>query len=216
MFYVYTLTDSRDGAVFYVGKGKGNRLEHHEQEARAGKRSRKCDRIREIWSAGAKVGRNVVERFADEDEAFDREISLIAEIGLANLTNVLPGGQGRAPLDALTPDQIKARYRERRLGPKLEALAGRFSAGAIFPLEPNGKELGAVFTSALRSLVGSEKATGWRQINPQPFTVLGKTFPGPSALEMLLEFASNPALERGNRMDALHHLLPYCRPIKAA
>lgn len=40
-FFVYDLIDQRDGGVFYVGKGKGNRPFHHEREALAGKRSRK-------------------------------------------------------------------------------------------------------------------------------------------------------------------------------
>lgn len=31
MFYVYNLIDPRDNSIFYVGKGKGNRMYKHEQ-----------------------------------------------------------------------------------------------------------------------------------------------------------------------------------------
>lgn len=93
MFYVYTLTDPRDGAVFYVGKGSGRRIEAHEAEARKGGHSRKCDRIRDIWSSGAEVRRDVVSRHDDENEALDAECLLIDSIGLDVLTNVLPGGR---------------------------------------------------------------------------------------------------------------------------
>lgn len=97
MFYVYTLTDPRDGLVFYVGKGKKNRIDHHEAEARRGVYSRKCDQIRAIWESGAQVTKAKVFRTTDEMAAFAHEIALIQSIGLQNLTNVLPGGQGRAP-----------------------------------------------------------------------------------------------------------------------
>lgn len=43
--YIYAYPDGR---VFYVGKGKGNRILDHEAEARKGINSRKCDIIRSI------------------------------------------------------------------------------------------------------------------------------------------------------------------------
>ena len=39
MFYVYNLIDPRDKSVFYVGKGKGNRMYKHEQYMINGKYS---------------------------------------------------------------------------------------------------------------------------------------------------------------------------------
>lgn len=93
-FYVYTLADPRDGNVFYVGKGQGNRCYHHEREARNGAYSRKCDRIREIIAAGHAVAVTKVAHFAVEADAYAAEKTLIAEIGLTKLTNVMPGGNG--------------------------------------------------------------------------------------------------------------------------
>lgn len=91
-FYVYELIDPRNGQVFYVGKGRGNRLDAHEKEARAGRISRKCDVIRSIEAAGLAVSKRKIGSFDDEQEAYDREAELVEEYGLAQLTNVVPGG----------------------------------------------------------------------------------------------------------------------------
>jgi len=91
-FYVYHLVDPRDGSIFYVGKGSGRRIHDHETEAAKGVHSRKCNRIREIQHDGFHIGKVVVSEHADENEALQAEFDSIAEIGLGNLTNVLPGG----------------------------------------------------------------------------------------------------------------------------
>lgn len=84
-FYVYELVDPRDNTVFYVGKGKGRRIEAHEAEARRGKQSRKCDRIREILAAGKYVHKRFVSYHDNEDEAYLAEWALIQ--ANENLTN---------------------------------------------------------------------------------------------------------------------------------
>lgn len=94
MYYVYELIDPRDDAVFYVGKGKNGRIDQHEAEARKGRQSRKCDRIRAIECAGLKIKKRKVSTHADEVEAYQAEADLICFYGLANLTNAIPGGIG--------------------------------------------------------------------------------------------------------------------------
>lgn len=94
MFYVYELIDPRDGAVFYVGKGKGRRMFYHEYEAKSGGKGPKCERIREILEAGASLILKKVKEFKDEREAYLFEGAHIASIGLENLTNLIPGGIG--------------------------------------------------------------------------------------------------------------------------
>ena len=91
-YYVYELSDPRDGSVFYVGKGKGNRIDAHEREARTGRVSRKCAHIREIECAGLKIGKAVIATFASEQDAFDFEAETICRYGLERLTNIAPGG----------------------------------------------------------------------------------------------------------------------------
>lgn len=92
-FFVYELVDPRDDSVFYVGKGQGNRPQDHLKEARRGKSSEKCDRIRDIEKSGS-VTIRIVARFSDEAESYDFEAKRIESIGLDNLTNVIPGGLG--------------------------------------------------------------------------------------------------------------------------
>lgn len=93
-YYVYELIDPRDDTVFYVGKGKGNRIAYHEREARKGACSEKCLKINEIWASGFEVVRRFVAFFREESHAYDFEEARIASYGLPNLTNVMPGGGG--------------------------------------------------------------------------------------------------------------------------
>lgn len=92
MYYIYELVDPRDGSVFYVGKGKGGRIDQHEVEARKGRQSRKCDKIREIEAAGGKIIKRKVSKHTCEVEAYEAEIERISLYGLSNLTNVSGGG----------------------------------------------------------------------------------------------------------------------------
>ncbi|MFZ0270983.1 MAG: GIY-YIG nuclease family protein [Acidobacteriaceae bacterium] len=92
-YYVYELIDPRTDTPFYVGKGKRNRIDHHEAEAKRGNSSKKCALIREIWDAGLSVRKAKLREFRDEDEAFEYEVARIAEIGSENLTNGTLGGR---------------------------------------------------------------------------------------------------------------------------
>lgn len=94
-WYVYTLTDPRDSAIFYIGKGTGNRIHQHEKDAANPKTvcSKKINKIRDIQAASLEVSRSFNAFFWDEQAAYDHETDLIESVGLANLTNVLPGGQ---------------------------------------------------------------------------------------------------------------------------
>lgn len=108
-YYVYELFDPRDNAVFYVGKGTRSRIDQHEREARAGRISRKCERIRLIESLGLSVGKRKIATFDNEQEAFDHEADVIDQYGLACLTNVIPGG-GTARGPTTYSDRVAVRY----------------------------------------------------------------------------------------------------------
>jgi hypothetical protein len=108
-FYVYELVDPRDQSVFYVGKGKDRRMFQHASEARGGKRGLKCDRIRQIYASGHVLVEREVARFLDEDDAYNFEADLIADYGLENLTNVIPGGTGAYERYAAALERQKAK-----------------------------------------------------------------------------------------------------------
>ena len=95
-WYVYELVDPRSGEVFYVGKGKGSRINDHEWEAENGYPSYKCNKIRSIWGDGHEIIKQKVAEFWDEDAAYEHEEERIASIGLDNLTNIIGGGKRKA------------------------------------------------------------------------------------------------------------------------
>jgi len=97
-FYVYLLVDSRNGEIFYIGKGKGQRFKAHVREWRSSSdvNTDKCARIGEIILAGGQVA---AYRFADgmtEMNAFATERLLIRGIGLDRLTNAARGQAAQA------------------------------------------------------------------------------------------------------------------------
>lgn len=91
-YYVYMLVDPRTDKPFYIGKGKGGRINEHEKEAEKGSFHPKCIVIREIKAAKLNVVKEVVKKFHKESQAYKYEASLIKKIGLENLTNLVPGG----------------------------------------------------------------------------------------------------------------------------
>lgn len=100
-YYVYRLIDPRNGQTFYVGKGKGNRLYAHVNDALKNYEgisytdneeddvSSKIQQIRDIKNAGLEVI-HVIQRYGlTEKEAFEVEAALID--CYAGLTNIQGG-----------------------------------------------------------------------------------------------------------------------------
>lgn len=85
-YYVYRLIDPRNGQTFYVGKGKGDRVFDHVKEGKSGKKTEKCEIIREIYQQRLEVI-HVIHRWnLTEEEAFQVESALIdAYPGLSNI-----------------------------------------------------------------------------------------------------------------------------------
>ena len=95
-FFVYLLIDPRDGDVFYVGKGTGNRCFAHLAEARNTLADSigdyaKLSRIRSIESNGATVKIDLLRHGLTEQEAFLVESSAIDLLGRPNLENRVVG-----------------------------------------------------------------------------------------------------------------------------
>ncbi len=91
--YVYLLIDPRDGEIFYVGKGNGNRVFDHALDALADKEtsSDKLDRIREIRAAGCEVRHELLRFGLTDRTALEIEAAAIQLLGLSELTNKVEG-----------------------------------------------------------------------------------------------------------------------------
>jgi hypothetical protein len=88
-YYVYLYVDPRDGKVFYIGKGKGERCLDHlfEDDDHP-----KVKRIREIFADGLEPRIEMLAHgLRTEQEAYNIEAAAIGLLGLENLTNRVVG-----------------------------------------------------------------------------------------------------------------------------
>ncbi len=91
--YVYLLIDPRNGEVFYVGKGNGNRVFAHAQDAlkHTDTTSDKLEQIRAIHSAGLQVEHQLLRFGLTDRTALEVEAAAIQLLGLGELTNKVEG-----------------------------------------------------------------------------------------------------------------------------
>lgn len=92
-YYVYLLIDPRNNKIFYVGKGKGNRINQHLLGTLNDKthETEKIKKIREIQNSGLEVKHIVLRHELTEKEAFEVESAVIDVLGKDNLTNLVKG-----------------------------------------------------------------------------------------------------------------------------
>ena len=87
--YVYLYRDPRDGKIFYVGKGKGQRAFQHLSDEKDGPKKRK---IKEIREAGLEPKIEILTHGLKDDEtALKIEAALIDLIGIDELVNEVRG-----------------------------------------------------------------------------------------------------------------------------
>jgi hypothetical protein len=76
--YVYCLIDPRNDKPFYIGKGVGNRVFAHVEDAEfLSDETDKLDTIREIGRLGLQVGHVIIRHGLDEKTAYEIESALI-------------------------------------------------------------------------------------------------------------------------------------------
>ena len=97
-YYVYALADPRDNRIFYIGKGKGNRVFQHAEAAVVDEtRDLKLDTIRNIKSEGKEVIHYIIRHNLEEREALLVESTLIDVLTYSKfnhksqLTNLIAG-----------------------------------------------------------------------------------------------------------------------------
>jgi len=97
-YYVYLLKDNRDGSIFYVGKGSGNRVVKHMEGIASGfmaSRNKDLqDRMQSILSSGGEIEWEIVFRSNNEEVAYEEERRWIHDLGLESLCNKKMGGEG--------------------------------------------------------------------------------------------------------------------------
>jgi hypothetical protein len=96
-YYVYTLAYP-DGRIFYIGKGRRNRINEHELYAKSNRRytynKLKISTIKEIWDSGHEVVKNKVAFFSQELDAYMYEWAMINMSTYAEeLTNLQKASQ---------------------------------------------------------------------------------------------------------------------------
>jgi hypothetical protein len=135
-FYVYRLIDPRDGATFYIGKGRRNRVFEHVRETlkfsdgeeEEDAVSAKIKTIREIKNSGLEPIHIIQRHGLSEEEAFVVEATLIdATPGLTNIAS----GQGSAQFGPANASQLIDLYRSEIMdippGTKILAINVRLS-----------------------------------------------------------------------------------------
>lgn len=189
IFYVYVLMDPRHPGPciysycgrnisfpflpIYVGKGRGNRMKHHTQQAlRETKHTRKLDKLRKIHASGHRVIELQVSDYCSNDVALRKETLLIKAIGRLDLkkgplTNNTDGGEGVAGYRHTDEAKDKMRaYRTGKKTPHSDATRAKISAGnkgkvisAYQRMRVSLAKTGSVTSAAVRAKI-SQALTG--------------------------------------------------------
>lgn len=170
-FYVYLYLDPRNGEVFYVGKGCGDRASHH---------VRWKTRSAEMWARIADLRAAGVTPIIstavclNEADAFLRERELIAAFGrrdqgTGTLLNKTSGGQG--PSGRRHSDAAKAKMSRSRTGKKLTAEHRANLVKSLLLRPPRSEEVcrklsaalsGRKFTPEHRAAISAAKKGAYR------------------------------------------------------
>lgn len=112
-YYVYFLRDPNNNEVFYVGKGKGNRVFDHVGCALTDvtAESARFDRIRAIEKSGKRTEHFILRHGLTEQAAFEVEAAVIDFAGIANNLLNLQVGHYSTDFGIRTTDEVIAMYK---------------------------------------------------------------------------------------------------------
>ena len=148
--YVYLLVDPRDNTIFYVGKGKANRVFAHEkyvQKNMLAVSSAKEKRIKDILDAGKEVTKYIVRVHLTDEEAYIVESVIInllgtSEMGDINFSAVLTNiqcGHGMRKNGLMPVEEVEKLYGAKPLTAKM--VKHNLLCININRLYENGKDL---------------------------------------------------------------------------
>lgn len=122
-YYTYILIDPRNDKLFYVGCGQKKRMYQHEKDVQRnrvpnGTNTKLGNKIKKILSIGKKVKYKKIFITENRQEAFDKEIEMIEEIGIKNLCNLVDGGKGGGIIGRELSDETRRKISESMKGIK--------------------------------------------------------------------------------------------------
>lgn len=138
-YYIYLLINPETNKTFYVGKGTGNRIFAHLNNAIASpQESDKLDKIRSFQEKGLQVKHVIHRHGLSEKEAFEVEASLIDFIGLEELSNIT-GGRHTEFRGHMSINEVIAQYE----APEIEIIepAILFTVNSLYRRDMNEDEL---------------------------------------------------------------------------
>ena len=138
-YYVYLLIDPETNNIFYVGKGTGNRIFAHLNNAISSpQESDKLDKIRSFQAKGLQVKHVIHRHGLSEKEAFEVEASLINFIGLEELL-IIKGGRHTEYRGHMSINEVIAQYE----APEIEIIEPTilFTVNSLYRRDMNEDEL---------------------------------------------------------------------------
>ena len=168
-WYVYALKDPRNGALFYIGKGKGNRAFNHARDAleSKGKSSEKLDVIRAIQTETGSDPEIVLIRH----QLLSESVALEIEAALLDYSNYV-GAAGDAFGQTQSLTNIAGGLHSKAVGlMTFEALEALYSAKPLhqqdFPLPAIAFRIPRLWTPSMSPEELYEATHGWWRLGPR-------------------------------------------------
>ena len=132
-YYVYLLSDPISGEIFYVGKGKGNRVFSHLKDNSDNQKSRK---IQDLKSKGLEPKIEFLVHGVDDEITIKKiEASIIDLIGKNKLTNIV-GGYESSDFGRMDLAQIRGKYSSQKAEIKENVMLIKLSKTFRYNMDP--------------------------------------------------------------------------------